>query len=131
MSGLCARLQDVDEAGAYRLNCPLDELHAAAEHAGFALFEANMATVHGKGEFLAALAQAIRAPEWFGHNWDALADALEDLTWQPAPGYVLVLRNGGGTLGLETEDYVTVSEILACTVSFWKSGGTPFWVFFC
>lgn len=131
MGTLCARLQDVDEAGIYRLNCQLDELHAAAERAGFALFETDMAAVQDKGEFLAALAQGIRAPDWFGHNWDALADALGDLSWHPARGYVLVLHDGGEMLGLNASDYEVVSEVFAGTVSFWKSQNKSFWIFFC
>ena len=136
MDALCARLQDVNEAGAYRLNCPPHELRAAVTQAGFALFEAELAAVQGKGEFLAAMAQAIHAPDWFGNNWDALADALGDLSWfdvsgQPAQGYVLLLRNGGETLGLTTADHGIATEIFADTVSFWKSQGKPFWVLYC
>ena len=131
MGNLCTRLQDVDEAGAYRLNCPLDELRTAAAQAGCALFEADLAAVQGKGEFLAAIAQAIHAPNWFGNNWDALADALGDLSSQPAPGYVLLLRNGGETLGLSAADHGIATEIFADAVSFWKSQDKPFWIFFC
>lgn len=131
MSTLCARLKNVGEAGIYRLNCSVDELCVAAEQAEFVMFETDMVKVHGKGEFLAAVAQAIKAPEWFGHNWDALADALGDLSWHPAHGYVLLLRDGGETLGLNAEDHAAATEILAGTVSFWKSQGKPFWVFYC
>jgi len=131
MNDLCARLQDVNEAGVYRLNCPLDELRAVVAQLGFALFEADLAAVHDKGGFLAAMAQAIHAPGWFGNNWDALADALGDLSWQPAPGYVLLLRNGGEAMGLPAADLGVAMEILADTVSFWKSKGKPFWAFRC
>lgn len=131
MDNLALRLKDANEAGVYRLNCSLDELHAAAMQAGFAVFDADVSEVHGKGEFLAAVAQAIHAPEWFGNNWDALADALGDLSWQPASGYVLTLRNGSDTLGLSVEEFETVMEILIDTVSFWRSKSKPFWVFFC
>lgn len=131
MDDLALRLQNIKEAGAYRLNCNLDGLRAAAAQTGFALFEADVAAVQSKGEFLAAIAQAIHAPEWFGHNWDALADALGDLSWQPAAGYVLLLHNGGETLGLSAADHTIAAEILADTVNFWKSQGKPLWVFFC
>jgi len=131
MGTFCTRLQDVNEAGVYCLNCPLDELHAAVMQAGFVLFDADLASVHGKGELLADVALAISAPDWFGHNFDALADALGDLSWQPAPGYVLLLRNGDETLGLTTTDHDIATEIFADTVSFWKLQGKAFWVFFC
>ena len=130
MGTLCTRLKIVDEAGSYQLNCSADELRVAVEEAGFALFEADLAAVQGKGEFLVAIAQAIHAPDWFGANWDALADALGDLSWCSSPGYVLLLHNGGGTLGLNDDRNIAM-EILAGTVAFWKSQGKPFWVFFC
>jgi hypothetical protein len=131
MNALCVRLQDVNEAGAYRLNCPLNELRAAVAQVGFALFEADLSAVHDKGGFLAAVAQAIHAPDWFGNNWDALADALGDISWQPATGYVLLLRNGGEAMGLPAADLGVATGILADTVSFWKSQGKPFWAFRC
>jgi hypothetical protein len=131
MGMLCARLQDVKEAGAYKLSCKLEDLRADAAQAGFTLFDADLEAVHSKGLFLAAVAQAVRAPDWFGTNWDALADALGDLSWQPAAGYVLLLRNGGETLGLTVADRDIATEIFAATVDFWKSQGKPFWIFFC
>lgn len=129
MGTLCARLKNVKEAGAYQLNCNVDELHEAAEEAGYTLFESDLAGKHGKGEFLAAIAQAIKAPEWFGHNFDALADALSDLSWSEAPGYVLLLRNGGETLSLQ-HDHSIATEIFADAAAFWKSQGKAFWVFY-
>lgn len=130
MSTLCTRLKNVGEAGVYQLNCSADELFGATERAGFVMFEADMDKVQGKGEFLAAIAQAIHAPAWFGANWDALADALGDLSWCPSSGYVLLLRSGGDALGLN-DDRNIAKAILADTVEFWKSQGKPFWVFSC
>lgn len=131
MNTLCVRLQDLNEAGVYRLNCPLGELRAAVAQVGFALFEADLAAVHDKEGFLVAVAKAIHAPDWFGNNWDALADALGDLSWQSAFGYVLLLRNGGEAMGLPAADLGIATEILADTVSFWRSQDKPFWAFRC
>jgi Barstar (barnase inhibitor) len=130
MDALCTRLQDANEAGAYRLNCLPDELRAAVAQVGFALFEVDLAAAQGKGEFLAAVAHAISAPDWFGHNFDALADALGDLSWRPAPGYVLLLRNGGDALGLGAAEHGIVMSIFADVARYWKSQGKPFWIFF-
>ena len=123
MEDLCYLLKDANGAGVYRLNCSLDALHDSVQRAGFAVFEADIATAHGKGEVLAEMARAIKAPDWFGHNWDALADALGDLSWSNAPGYVLLLR--GEHTGEEILD-----DILNATVEFWRLQGKPFWVFF-
>ncbi len=123
MEDLCYLLKDANGAGVYRLNCSLDALHDSVQRAGFAVFEVDIATAHGKGEVLAEMARAIKAPDWFGHNWDALADALGDLSWCKAPGYVLLLR--GEHTGEEILD-----DILNATVEYWRLQGKPFWVFF-
>lgn len=126
MDNLCKRLRDVHEAGVYRLNCTLDDLRSAVQETGFALFEIDLSDAHNKGALLAALAQAIAAPEWFGNNWDALADALGDLSWHPAPGYVLLLRDAN----LAGTDEEILNNILLETVAFWETQDKAFWVFF-
>jgi hypothetical protein len=131
MIDLRARLQDTSEAGVYRLNCPLAGVRAATAQMGFLIFEAELTLVHDKRSFLATVAKALNAPEGFCNNWDALADALGDLSWQPAPGYVLLLRNGGESIGLPAAELVIANEIFIATVNFWKSKRIPFWVFRC
>lgn len=126
---LCARLQDVNETGVYRLSCPVAVLEANVALSDLTLFEVNVAAGHGKGELLADLARATNAPEWFGHNWDALADVLCDLSWLPATGYVLLLASADPKLGLTEADHTVLMEILEETVTHWKSQGKPFWVF--
>lgn len=126
MEDLYKRLRDVHEAGVYRLNCTQDELRSAVQEAGFALFDIDLAEAHGKGALLAAFAQAIAAPEWFGNNWDALADALGDLSWHPAPGYVLLLRD----VNLAAADEEMVNNVLLETAAFWETQDKAFWVFF-
>ena len=129
MDNLALRLKEIDKTGVHSLNCSADELRAAVKLAGYLLFEADLAQVQGKGEFLAALAKAITAPDWFGHNFDALADALGEVA--PASGYVLLLRNGGDTFGLTIAERDVVMDIFSGTVAFWKSQGKAFWIFYC
>jgi len=126
MDKLYKRLRDVHEAGAYRLNCTLDDLRGAAHEAGFAFFEIDFSEVHSKGALLAALAEAIGAPEWFGNNWDALADALGDLSWRPSSGYVLVLRD----VSVDAADEDMLNNILLETVAYWEMQNKAFWAFY-
>ena len=121
MDNLALHLKELNKTGAYRLSCGMPELRTAVAQAGYVLFEADLTQVQGKGEFLASIAQAISAPNWFGHNFDALADVLGDIAWQPASGYVLLILNGGETLGLTSAEHATVMEIFANTTAFWKS----------
>jgi hypothetical protein len=122
MDDLCKRLQNVSEAGEYCLNCSSEDLRASATKGGFIVFEADIANASSKGEVLAELARAIAAPDWFGHNWDALADALGDLSWCPASGYVLLLHG-------DPSGEAVLGDILGATISFWKLHGKAFWVF--
>ena len=131
MDNLSLRLKDVQEAGVYRLGCRLDELYAAVVGADCALFEVDVAEIEDKEKFIAVIAQAVRVPDWFGNNWDALADTLSDLSWLPACGYVLLLRNDNDTLRMAAEDHNIAMEIFADTIAFWKSHDKPFWIFFC
>ncbi len=131
MSDLCERLQDMSEAGVYRLTCPVEVLRGNAELADLRSFEIDLSNVYSKGGFLTAIAHAIQAPDWFGHNFDALADALCDLSWldEIDQGYVLLLLNSGDTLGLTAADHAIVMDIFNDTVNCWKHAGKPFWIF--
>ncbi|GHH75798.1 hypothetical protein GCM10018793_20220 [Streptomyces sulfonofaciens] len=50
--------------------------------------------VEDKAAFLDRCARALHFPDWFGHNWDALADSLKDLSWLPAARGRLLLVSG-------------------------------------
>lgn len=131
MDHLALRLKDVKEAGVYVVNCELGDVRAAAKEAGLVLFDVDLSEVRSKSEFMAAIAQKIEAPEWFGKNWDALADALTDLSWNNAPGYVLLLVHSTDHFNLLQNDHDVARDILETTVEYWKSQGKPFWVFSC
>jgi len=131
MDHLALRLKDVKEAGVYMVTCELDDVRAAAKEAGMVLFDVDLTGIHSKSEFLAVVAQKIEAPEWFGKNWDALADALSDLSWKNAPGYVLLLVHSNENFNLLENDHDVARDILETTVDYWKSQGKPFWVFSC
>lgn len=131
MSELLMQLKDAQAAGVYPLSGTMSEMRALATQAEFALFDVDLSVAHSKSEWLAAVAQEIYAPAFFGNNWDALADALSDLSWHPAAGYVLVLRNAGKDLSLSANEHAIASEILDEVVNFWRTQGKAFWVFLC
>ena len=131
MNHLASRLQDVKESGLYMVTCELDDVRQAARDAGYVLFDIDLTGVHSKTEFLAIIAEKIEAPEWFGKNWDALADALSDLSWKNAPGYVMLLVNSNENFNLLSNDHDVARDILETTAEYWKSQGKPFWIFTC
>lgn len=131
MNPLAQQLNDPAAAGSYSLACSVDELQAAANDANFALFDADLKGVKGKQNLLDALARAAAFPPEFGANWDALADALCDLSWRGEPrGYILLLRNVSNTFGLSANDREIAQDIFADTTVYWRQRGKAFWVFF-
>ncbi|MFD4134023.1 barstar family protein [Streptomyces goshikiensis] len=63
---------------------PLEAIDAAladAEAAGWATVRLDLAGVRSKAALMRRCGDALRVPGWFGGNWDALADALIDLSW--------------------------------------------------
>lgn len=78
-----------------------------------------------KPAFIAAIARAIHAPAGFGGNWDALADALQNLSWQPASAYELTLH---GVSALNADELAIADEIFGDTARFWQAQGKTFWV---
>jgi hypothetical protein len=130
MDALAQQLSNQEAAGSYTLDCSVDALRSAVDAAGFALFDADLKGVKGKQNLFHALAVAARFPPEFGANWDALADALCDLSWHQASGYVLLLRNASDTLGLSANDREIAQDIFADTVVYWRQQKKSFWVLF-
>jgi hypothetical protein len=73
------------------------------ERHGWRCFYLDGRQIGDKATFLAASAQAMRFPSYFGHNWDAFEECLTDLVWAPASGYVL-LYGASGRLGHRAGD---------------------------
>ncbi|MFE2480706.1 barstar family protein [Streptomyces sp. NPDC059389] len=103
---------------------PLGPALAAAEEAGWTTLRVDLAGVRGKAELMRRWGAALRVPSWFGGNWDALADALIDLSWLPrAPGRLLVVTSWRSYAGARPGDWETLQEILEEAVDFWRAGG--------
>ena len=117
-------------AGLYRLTRPVaDALESAALRAGLPLIACDLASCTDKAGFLACVAAALRFPDWFGRNWDALADCLGDMGWLPAEGYVIVLANADRFRAAAEADFDTALEIFDEAAQDWARDGVPMWIF--
>jgi len=67
-------------------------------------------------------ARALKFPDYFGHNWDAMEECLADLEWLPAKGYVLLVTDAEGVLPEDEEEYETFLEILRDAGEAWGDG---------
>ena len=86
----------------------------------------------------AEFARALKFPDYFGHNWDALEECLADLEWLPAKGYILLITDAAHVLPDDEAEYETFLDILCDAGEAWGNGqaemsarrATPFHVLF-
>ncbi|WP_341676351.1 barstar family protein [Niveibacterium sp. SC-1] len=123
------QLADSRRAGVFRCGGEVAQAAVtAATQQRFTAASLDLAEADHAGLF-SGFAAALRFPEWFGANWDALADCLGDLSWLEAPGYLLVLRDASNLhRRLGTADFDTLIEILNEAAAGWREQGVPFWI---
>ncbi|MFF1414912.1 barstar family protein [Streptomyces sp. NPDC058289] len=101
---------------------PLAPALEAAEAAGWATVRLDLDGVRSKAELMRRCGGALRLPSWVGGNWDALSDALKDLSWLPAAaGRLLAVTSWRGYAEARPADWETLREILEEAVDFWRA----------
>ncbi|MFD9813561.1 barstar family protein [Streptomyces sp. NPDC059080] len=104
---------------------PAADALAAATDAGWQGADLDLSDVRDKAAFLGRCARALRFPDWFGHNWDALADCLTDLSWCPAArGRLLVITGWQEFAVAAPEDWHVVENVIADAVAYWRDTDT-------
>jgi len=125
---LRALLADPAQAGAYFVDARDSE---AIAQAGAALdFEVARIDLDGcsdKDEALRRIAGALQFPDWFGGNFDALADSLADLSWLPADGYLLLIEHAAGWRQVDIENFDILLDILNEAAAVWAEQGLALW----
>ena len=120
-------LQNKDRAGVYLTGPDTRLIAEAAQAAGLALWRVDIGRVHDRDGFTGLVAKALAFPDWFGGNWDAFEDCLGDLSWHPAPGYVLLLEHAKHFGAGHKQEFVTAVEVLDGVAQYWQEQGKPFW----
>ena len=125
---LRAVLADPAQSGAYFVDeHDRDAMADAGAALDYHVAHIDLAGCPDKAELMTRLAAALRLPSWFGGNWDALADVLGDLSWQPAVGYLLLIEHAGDLRDAAPEDFDTLLEILNEAAFRWAEDAKPFW----
>jgi RNAse (barnase) inhibitor barstar len=120
-------LNDVGRAGVFHLAADSRALARAAASAGLMVVYADIGHAHDKEEFLVQLSKAMRFPEWFGGNWDALADCLKDLSWLQAKGWVVIFERSKHFCGGHGHEFKEAMQVMAEAAEYWRGEGKPFW----
>lgn len=121
-------LADVEHSGAYFVADSDTEAMAEAGAAlGYTVVRIDLAGCTDEACLFARFAEALRFPGWFGHNRDALADSLGDLSWLPAAGYLLLIAHAGDWRAGVGDKAAIVLEILNEAAAAWAAQGVAFW----
>jgi len=125
---LRALLADPSQAGAFFVDaCDSDAMAEAAETLDYTVLRIDLADGLDKASVLALLGEALQFPDWVGGNWDALADAVTDLSWLPANGYLLLLEHASAWRAHANGDFDVLVDILNEAATSWARQGTAFW----
>jgi hypothetical protein len=125
MSGLAALLTGRVDPGVYLWHgaFEVEDVRHAVEHAGWGFGHVDGWVAGGKPGFLTAVGDALGFPDWYGRNFDALADCLHDVG-ADADGVVL-LWDGWGTLARDDEKAFSIAlSVLGSRVH--ADRGVPF-----
>jgi hypothetical protein len=104
---------------------PAEQALDAARAAGWETAVLDLSGVTDRPGLMTACADALRLPDWFGANWDALADCLSDLQWWPAgPGRLILVRNWQDYAAARTDEWRILQEIFADAAAHWRDTDT-------
>ena len=127
MKDIASFLLDAAHSGVYAAPASVSVLKQGARAGELVWFDLDLAGVTGKAAFLARCQTVFGLPPSFGHNWDALADSIEDLSSQPARGYLVHISNGR-EFARQAQDIDAALEIFAAATTYWMSKGRLFMV---
>ncbi len=120
-------LNEPAKAGVFHIFADARGLAEAAEAAGLAVFRIDIGHAHDKEDFLGHVSKAMKFPDWFGGNWDALADCLKDLSWADAGGWVVILEKSKHFCGGHRHEFDEAMDVMAEAAATWRGRGKPFW----
>ncbi|WP_269854879.1 barstar family protein [Streptomyces sp. RPT161] len=106
---------------------PIADLLAAVRRTGRRAYPLDLQGAADKAAFMARCAEALKLPEWFGANWDALYDCLTDADVLPAEGgRVLVVTGWQGYAAAAPGEWRTALDVLGDAADYWAKTDTPF-----
>lgn len=121
-------LRSPTRAGVYSIEKgEAERAFRAATTAGLNTWQIDISPARDATSLLKLLGHALHFPDWYGQNWDALADCLSDLSWCEADGHVLLLHGSETIRDNDPQAFETLIDILRDVSAIWREGGVAFW----
>ncbi|MEU5778012.1 barstar family protein [Streptomyces venezuelae] len=100
---------------------PFAPVLEAVRGAGWATTTLSLSGVTDKAAFMERCARGLGLPDWFGRNWDALADSLTDLSWErPARGRLLVVSGWQEYADAAPGEWRIAQDVFSSAVEHWR-----------
>ncbi|MCC7326172.1 MAG: barstar family protein [Burkholderiales bacterium] len=122
-------LASIEDAGVHPWTGSVDPLRSAATHAHLTFCVVELAHAKDRSALFSGLDRGLGLPDHFGHNWDALADVLEDRDWLGKTGRVVAFTGSAHYRREHQADWSMLEDILAEASEFWKERHVAFWIF--
>lgn len=115
------KLIESGAGGVFRCHILLPEAAIdAAARKKMLVVPVRLPAARDKKGFLNAIAEALKFPDYFGHNWDAFYDCLLDLKHDDGAGLLLVLRDASGFARADPDEFAAAMDTLADAADYWK-----------
>lgn len=124
-----AELRNFEDAGLREWHGDPARLATLAEEAHLRHAAVDLAKAHDRASLFQELDRALKLLPHFGHNFDALADVLEDRDWLGKRGIVIVLQHAAAWRREHPSEWSTLEGVLAEAADYWCERHLPFWIF--
>jgi RNAse (barnase) inhibitor barstar len=75
--------------------------------------------------------QEFHFPDYFGYNWNAVDECIQDLSWLPAKGYCCFLLNSNEFESFDKEEFDIMLQVFESACEAWKRESIPFKLILC
>lgn len=124
--GLSGLFEGTVPPGVYRCPSVGPDVLMRAEAAGWVGAVIDLSGVTDKAEFMNRSVTGLELPDWFGRNWDALADSLTDLSWWgDTNGYVVMTAGWPGFEQADPTGAASAADVFAVAVGYWAVREAP------
>ena len=119
-------------SGLYRIEASAEPetVRLLAEERGWRFFHVDGSQVEDKRSFIRTAGKAMDFPAYSGQNWDAFEESIRDLTWAPAPGYLVLFGEPDQFAARDPEQWGIAKSILENAVDTWRANDVPMVVLF-
>ena len=122
-------LEDLSRTGMFRIDADEDpaDVTGLAQALGWTVFRVDGSDVPDKRTFLSRSASAMNFPAYFGHNWDAFEEIVNDPDAMPqTQAYLLLLDDFAAFSRSQPQEWATARAILSNAVENWQANGRGF-----